>query len=67
MSAAGDAARERMLARMDLYAAARKAGARPGDAATAIGLRSDSTRGAYERWYRRERLGLPARARRYSR
>ena len=54
----GNAAHERLLARLELYAAARAAGQLPPEAAVAAGVRSA---GRYERWYKRERLGLPAR------
>jgi hypothetical protein len=58
MSAKGN--RQGMLERLERYAAARAAGMLPAEAGREVGV-SDVVTGRYERWYRRERLGLPDR------
>jgi hypothetical protein len=47
-----------MLERLTAYAGLREEGVRPADAAREVGLQSTSASQAYERWYRREHLGL---------
>lgn len=51
--------RQGMLERLERYAELRDTGMLPVEAGREVGV-SDETRGKYERWYRRERLHLPA-------
>ena len=50
--------RSAMLARLERYAELRQQGVLQGDAGREVGI-GWAAAGAYERWYRRERLHLP--------
>jgi hypothetical protein len=62
VSVASEKNRAGMLQRLERYAGHRDGGLLPADAGRALGV-SRTTAQAYERWYRRERLGLPDRPR----